>query len=153
MSRGRFNYVDVWTDGSCPGNGPNASRGGIGVFWDDDHPWNVSQRARGRTNNSCEIEAATVALQIAKDENIDKLRINTDSEFLINCVLKWMPIWRNNGWINASGNPVRNRHELMELDDELDESIRVYWNHVPGHKGNYGNRMADKLARRGAKNY
>ena len=38
------------------------------------------------TNNSAEIQAATLAITQARGAGIKKLRINTDSEFLINSV-------------------------------------------------------------------
>lgn len=38
----RDDYVLVWTDGACPGNGidPDA-RAGLGVWWNKGHKWLV----------------------------------------------------------------------------------------------------------------
>ncbi|VUZ51706.1 unnamed protein product [Hymenolepis diminuta] len=50
------NKVLVYTDGSCKGQ-QNNRRAGIGVFWGENHPWNVAERLSGRqTNNRAEIE-------------------------------------------------------------------------------------------------
>lgn len=53
--------------------------------------------------------------------------MNTDSQFLINSMVKWIHKWRYNGWQTADGRDLANMYEFMELDDELDGSIRVYW--------------------------
>ncbi|XP_055677596.1 ribonuclease H1-like [Lutzomyia longipalpis] len=143
-------YVDVWTDGSCPGNG-QYNRGGIGIYWGRNHPWNFSDRAEGRTNNSCEIEAARIAIEIAKSYGVEKLRINTDSKFLFDSMVKWMPQWLQNDWENSRGEEVINRRDFERLNDELDGSIRVFWKFVYGHSGDRGNEEADRLARDGAR--
>lgn len=85
-------YVKVYTDGACPSNGMSGAQAGCGVFWGDNHPLNVSAPVKGSrpTNNSGEIQAATLALQLAHDNGIRKLEINTDSRFLIDAVTKWM---------------------------------------------------------------
>jgi ribonuclease HI len=37
-------YTVVYTDGACSGNGGSNARGGIGVFFGDNDPRNVSER-------------------------------------------------------------------------------------------------------------
>lgn len=82
----------MFTDGACSSNGKNGARAGIGVYWADDHPLNASEPVIGRATNNCgEIQAATCAIKLALQNNIEKLAINTDSQFLINSVTKWMP--------------------------------------------------------------
>ncbi|GAB0092782.1 Ribonuclease H1 [Sergentomyia squamirostris] len=144
-------YRNVWTDGACPGNGQNANTAGRGVFFGKDHPWNISERADGPpTNNRGEIQAAWRAIQVAKQHGETKLRINTDSDFLIKSIEKYMPKWKLNGWKTANGQKVKNKDDFLRLDAELDGTIDVKWKHVRGHKGIYGNEQADLLARQGA---
>ncbi|CAG8535282.1 25761_t:CDS:1, partial [Gigaspora rosea] len=46
------NKLRVWTDGSSFGNGSITARAGIGVFWGDNDPRNLSERLSGdQTNN------------------------------------------------------------------------------------------------------
>ena len=79
-------HAVVYTDGACFNNGYYGARAGVGVWWGYDHPLNISAPAQGRqTNNSAEIEAATIAVTQAADSELDSLTIITDSEFLINC--------------------------------------------------------------------
>ena len=48
--------VVVYTDGACSYNGREGARAGIGVYWGDKHPFNVSERLGGKqTNQRAEI--------------------------------------------------------------------------------------------------
>ncbi|XP_076232472.1 ribonuclease H1 isoform X2 [Calliopsis andreniformis] len=146
-------YVNVYTDGACSSNGGKNPRAGIGVWFGDNHPLNVSQPVVGRaTNNMAEIQAVTIAAKQAKEAGIGKLKINTDSKFLLQCIQNWMPRWKANGWKTINNKPVINKTELLEMEEAL-TSLTVDWNHVNGHVGIYGNEMADKLARAGCLQY
>lgn len=88
---------------------------------------NVSQPVEGRpTNNMAEIQAVTVAAKQAKQAGIKKLRINTDSKFLISCITQWMPKWKKRGWTTVGNKPVINKVELLEMEKEL-EPLTVAW--------------------------
>lgn len=146
-------HVVVYTDGACENNGKRNAKAGIGVWFGDSHPLNCSEPVRGKaTNNTAEIQAAVHAIQIAKRAGVKKLLLHTDSEFLINCITKWVRKWQMNGWKVASGNAVKNKEDLILLIDSL-EGINVKWEHVRGHSGVHGNEMADRLARSGAERY
>lgn len=85
-------YVEVYTDGACSANGRSGARAGLGVYWGEGHPLNVSEPVSGRATNNCgEIQAATKAIKQALQNGVQKLSINTDSQFLINSVTKWIP--------------------------------------------------------------
>jgi len=146
-------FTEVHTDGACPNNGKGSAKAGIGVWWGHHHKLNVGRpvvRAK-QTNNAAEIQAASVAISTAVDNGIAKLLINTDSQFLINCVTQWMDGWKKNGWMTKSKQPVKNRDDLEELDQAINSGrIQVKWNHVKGHSGIEGNEEADKLAVKGA---
>lgn len=84
-------YVEVYTDGSCTNNGTKKARAGLGVYFGENHPLNISAPVSGRATNNCgEIQAATKAIRIAHSMGIKKLAIKTDSKFVINSVTKWM---------------------------------------------------------------
>ncbi|XP_015433404.1 PREDICTED: ribonuclease H1 [Dufourea novaeangliae] len=146
-------YVNVYTDGACSSNGGPNAKAGIGVWFGDDHPLNVSRPVVGRaTNNMAEIQAVTVAARITKQAGIKNIKIITDSKFLIRCINEWMPKWKTNGWKTVGNKSVINKVELLEMEDAL-KSLNVVWKHVNGHIGVYGNEMADKLARAGCAQY
>ncbi|XP_033503791.1 ribonuclease H1 isoform X1 [Epinephelus lanceolatus] len=88
-SKDGFTYmgdaVVVYTDGCCSANGQKGAQAGIGVYWGPNHPLNVADRLHGRqTNQRAEIQAACRALEQAKEKNIKKLVLYTDSKFTIN---------------------------------------------------------------------
>ncbi|KAL6420459.1 hypothetical protein ACFW04_014447 [Cataglyphis niger] len=124
-------YVNVFTDGACSSNGYKNARAGIGVWFQDNHPLNVSRPVEGRpTNNMAEIQAVTVAARQAKKAGIKKLKINTDSKFLISCITQWMPGWKKRGWKTVDNKPVINKTELLEMEREL-KSLTIAWVNNP----------------------
>ncbi|XP_011562786.3 ribonuclease H1 [Plutella xylostella] len=146
-------YVQVYTDGACSANGRSGARAGLGVYWGDGHELNASEPVSGRATNNCgEIQAATWAIKQALQNGIKQLAINTDSQFVINAVTKWMPGWKKKGWKLASGEPVKNEKDFKELDS-VQSKIAVKWVYVEAHKGIHGNEMADQLAKDGASRY
>ncbi|KAM6915520.1 ribonuclease H1 [Xenentodon cancila] len=153
-STDRFTYmgdaVVVYTDGCCSANGQNGARAGIGVYWGPNHPLNVAERLEGRqTNQRAEIQAACKALEQAKENNIKKLVLYTDSKFTINGVTSWVKNWKLNGWRLKSGGQITNKDDFVKLD-RLNMELEVVWMHIPGHAGYHGNEEADRLSREGA---
>lgn len=147
-------FVHVYTDGSCEANGSVIACAGLGVYFMDGHALNTAQAVKGRpTNNSGEIQAAILALQLVKKHDIQKLQINTDSMYLIQAVTSWMPTWKKKKWQKTQGGELKNLVDFQELDKHLTPNIEVRWNHVAGHAGIIGNEKADKLAREGAQMY
>ncbi|XP_071117675.1 ribonuclease H1-like [Haliotis cracherodii] len=141
----------VYTDGACFNNGKKGAVAGIGVFWGPGHKNNCSERLGGRpTNNRAEIHAAVKAVKQAKSMGHKNLVINTDSEFLINCITKWIKGWKKKGWKTAAGSDVANKEDIQTLDEAL-QGLNVKWMHVRGHQGVPGNEAADKLANEGAR--
>ncbi|KAG7460601.1 hypothetical protein MATL_G00200430 [Megalops atlanticus] len=142
--------VVVYTDGCCSHNGNNGARAGVGVYWGPEHPMNVSERLQGRqTNQRAELQAACRALEQAKEMNIKKLVLYTDSKFTINGITSWVKTWKVNGWKLKAGGRVINREDFEQLD-KLNQELEVVWLHIPGHAGYRGNEEADRLSREGA---
>ncbi|GAB0092783.1 Ribonuclease H1 [Sergentomyia squamirostris] len=147
-------YLDVWTDASCMEQGQKSNTAGRGVYFGKDHPWNVSERGSLSAGppdiNGVEIQAAKRAIQIAKKNGVKKLRINTDSSYLITGITENLPKWLKNGWVADNGEDVKNKAEFLQLSAELDGTIHVIWRHVSSHSGHFDNNQADRLARAGA---
>ena len=147
-------FVIVYTDGACENNGKAGAKAGYGVYWADGHPLNRGEPASRATNNVGEIEAITESVKIAHDQGVTKLKIYTDSMFVINCMTQWISGWKKNGWKKSTGDPVKNRVELEALDKAITNSgMNIIWEHVRGHVGIHGNEMADALARQGAQKF
>lgn len=53
--------------------------------------------------------------------------IHTDSEFVINSITKWIKKWKKNNWLTANGEPVKNKEQLILLDDIINSMEAVKW--------------------------
>lgn len=149
----RDGFVEVYTDGACSSNGRVCAKAGLGVYWGENHPLNISEPVSGRATNNCgEIQAATKAIHVALQNGVSQLKINTDSKFLINSVTKWMPGWKRKGWRLKTGEPVKNERDFKELDG-VQNKLCIRWNYVEAHRGIQGNERADELAKQGAAMY
>jgi ribonuclease HI len=127
-------------DGSALGN-----PGPAGWAWYvDDTCW-AAGGWKHATNNQAELTAVLQFFRATAHLD-DDLLILCDSQYVINCVTKWMPGWKRKGWRKADGKPVMNVELLREIDDELPgRRYRFEW--VKGHANHPLNEAADARAR------
>jgi ribonuclease HI len=148
--------MNIFTDGSCINNGKKNSKGGIGVFFNDNDPRNISERLTCDkiTNQVAELTAISKALDIVKDYK-DIIYIYTDSSYCINIFVNWIKDWEKNNWKKKDG-AIKNLELIQEINNKL-KFLTVIFKHVKSHckepeKNNsnyfiwYGNYQADKLA-------
>ena len=78
--------MKVYVDGACLRNGQPGASAGVGVFWGNEHPLNISKVVDGEkhTNQIAEIQAATAAIRISYHKGFDNLEIYTDSKYVFN---------------------------------------------------------------------
>ncbi len=98
------------------------------------------------TNNRMELMAAIQALESLT--RAVPVRLHTDSTYLRNGIIKWLPGWKRNGWQTVGKRPVKNADLWQRLEAAV-ERHDVDWRWVKGHAGNPGNERADTLANRG----
>ncbi len=135
----------IYTDGACSGN-PGRGGWGVVVYFDDGSVYEMGDGCSQTTNNRMEMQAAISALKFLQTSpQNEPVTLYTDSEYLINCVTKWVKSWKKKGWKKSDGNPVLNQ-DLLETLDELNHR-NVKWQHVRGHAGNTGNERCDVIAR------
>jgi ribonuclease HI len=135
----------IYTDGACSGN-PGPGGWGVVVYYDDGSINEIGDGAAQTTNNRMEMQAAISALKyLNKSGQKQPITLYTDSEYLINCVTKWVKGWKKKGWKKADGQPVLNQ-DLLQVLDDLNVS-QVSWKYVKGHAGNVGNERCDEIAR------
>ncbi|MBO3458191.1 ribonuclease HI [Aetokthonos hydrillicola Thurmond2011] len=135
----------IYTDGACTGN-PGPGGWGVVIYFDDNSIHEIGGASSRTTNNKMEMQAAIAGLEYLKASGQkENITLYTDSEYLINCVTKWVKSWKKKGWKKADGNPVLNQ-DLLEKLDELN-SRQIKWQHVRGHTGNIGNERCDAIAR------
>jgi ribonuclease HI len=134
----------MFTDGACRGNpGP----GGWGVLL---RYGEVEKTLYGgeqhTTNNRMELMAVIKGLEALKKPC--KLKITTDSKYVLGGITEWMPNWKKRNWKTASKKPVQNV-DLWQQLDALVSQHEIEWDWVKGHSGHPENDLADELANRG----
>jgi len=135
----------IYTDGACTGN-PGPGGWGVVVYFDDGSIHELGDASTKTTNNRMEMQAAIAALKFLESSGQNKpITLYTDSEYLINCVTKWVKGWKRKGWKKSDGKPVLNQ-DLLQILDNLN-SQQIKWQHVRGHAGNIGNERCDEIAR------
>jgi len=154
----------IYIDGSCLNNGTKKSCGGYGVFFGDDDPRNVSKHLLKNTivtkitNNTAELMACLEALTILEENPTNKKNIIvTDSRYLYQSCIEWIPVWEKNNWKKSDGKIVDNL-ELIKSIREKHKKVKPLLKHVNSHRDEpidktslewtfwYGNMKADLLA-------
>ncbi|WP_274645011.1 ribonuclease HI [Pseudomonas serbica] len=139
------NTVNAYTDGACKGNpGP----GGWGALIEV--PGMPPQEIYGgevmTTNNRMEMLGAINALKLLPASS--KVRLTTDSQYVIKGINEWLPGWKKNGWRTSKKEPVKNG-DLWQALDAARAGHDIDWVWVRGHTGHPGNERADQLANKG----
>jgi ribonuclease HI len=137
--------VEIYTDGACSGN-PGPGGWGAVLKWNGHEKEIWGGDAGPTTNNRMELMAAIQALETLSRPVLVKL--HTDSSYLRNGILTWMPNWLRNGWLTADKKPVKNA-DLWQRLSGATQAHQVEWVWVKGHAGDPGNERADALANRG----
>jgi len=145
--------IKVFTDGSCSNNGFSNARAGIGIYFGDNDPRNISRKIDGKqTNNIAELSAIIDVFDVCKSdiENGKKIMIYSDSEYSIHCCGEYGKKCNKMNWKNKKGFIAN--HELVKKVYELfKNNSNVEIHHIKAHTGltdelSLGNEGADKLA-------
>jgi ribonuclease HI len=134
--------VEMFTDGACSGNpGP----GGWGaILRMGDREKELSGGEPATTNNRMELMGVIAGLEALKRPC--KIRLHTDSKYVLDGATKWIHGWKKNGWRTADKKPVKNV-ELWQRLDAARVPHKIDWIWVKGHSGHVENERADELAR------
>lgn len=135
--------VEIFTDGACSGNPGPGGYGAIIRFGDKTKE--ISGYEPNTTNNRMEMTAVIKALQQLKRPC--KIKLITDSNYVIKGMTQWLPGWIKRNWINSQKKPVLNR-DLWEELIKHQQPHKIEWVWVKGHKGHKENEHCDELARK-----
>jgi len=80
-----------------------------------------------------------------------KIKIVTDSNYVVKGMTKWMAGWIKRNWLNSQKKPVLNR-DLWEELLKLSRPHQIEWAWTKGHHGHLENERCDQLARNAIKN-
>ncbi len=133
--------VEIATDGACKGNPGPGGWGALLRFGATEKE--MSGGENPSTNNRMELMAAIRALQALKKPC--RVKLSTDSRYVMDGLTKWIHGWLKNGWKTADKKPVKNADLWQELLDAA-APHRIQWLWVKGHAGHPDNERADKLA-------
>ena len=136
--------VVIYTDGACSGN-PGPGGWGVVMRWQGTEKEMYGAEPL-TTNNRMELMAAIQALEAL--QRPAKVRLHTDSRYLLDGITKWIKGWQLNGWKTAARKPVKNDDLWLRLVEAM-RPHDISWVWVKGHAGDPGNERADALARRG----
>lgn len=140
-----MNVLNIYTDGSCLGNGSEFAVGGwAAVIESDTRQLRISARCEQTTNNRMELQAVLEGLKAIKNDQL-KAVIHTDSAYVLNGCKHWMPNWKRLGWRRPKNRPIENLDLWKELDEQL-QKRPVDFVKVKAHSGHPQNELADSLA-------
>jgi ribonuclease HI len=140
----------VYTDGSCLNNGKATATAGIGIFFGDGDPRNVSMRVTGKqSNNTAELGAIIKAHEIIEKDlkNGKNIAIVSDSEYAIKCATTYGKKCSAENWQKE----MPNRDLVKTIYDLYKNYQNVFFVHIMAHTGkndihSVGNDGADRLA-------
>ncbi len=146
MTKKNQGIVEIFSDGACSGNpGP----GGYGaVLRYGNKMKEISGCEIKTTNNRMEMMAIIEALRLIKRPC--KIRVMTDSNYVVKGMTEWIPGWIRRNWLNAQKKPVLNR-DLWETLMALSQPHKIEWAWIKGHAGQEENERCDELAKKAIK--
>lgn len=153
--------ITIYTDGSCLNNGKKDAKAGIGVYFGQNDPRNISEHFNDvPTNQRAELYAAIKGLNCIYDDpniinHLSNITIYTDSDYTIKCITKWIHSWISNNWKSSNGTEVKNKKYIDCLYKLTKNFKNVDFKHVYSHTGkldkhSIGNKEADRLAVEGS---
>jgi ribonuclease HI len=154
----------IFTDGSSSLKTNNSRYGGIGIYFPNTPINNISIGYSGSdvTNQRMELLASLKGVEKCIEENLtEDLHIYTDSMYVINCITKWAPKWKQLGWRRDVNGVIKDNLCNLDLikplyDYYLEHTLQ--FTHVRGHQKEptdnttdqwfnwKGNTEADRLA-------
>lgn len=138
--------VVLYTDGACSGNPGPGGWAFILHHVPTGRRTEASGGSRLTTNNRMELRAVVNGLERLRRSC--RVRLVSDSEYVIRGMREWLPGWERRGWKRKDGRhlrPVRNADLWKRLADQVRRHTIVY-EHVRGHSGHPENERCDELA-------
>jgi ribonuclease HI len=140
----------VYTDGSCSNNGKPYAKAGIGIYFGEGDPRNVSQPVTGKqSNNTAELGAIYHLYELIESDinNGKKIGIVSDSEYAIRCCTTYGQRCAKEGWSKE----MPNKELVKEIYEMYANKPNVKFIHIMAHTEktdihSLGNDGADRLA-------
>lgn len=151
---GEPNTFALYSDGGCRGNpGPGAF-----AYLVQEHDGKVviqgGEFESHSTNNKMELSGPIHGLKelqeilpgIGKDALLTKVKVMTDSKYVVDGMKSWVSGWKSRGWKKADNKAPENLELWQELDSVAQKFLQVEWVWVKGHGGHPQNEYCDRKA-------
>lgn len=140
--------VIVYTDGACSGNPGPGGWAAILKHLRTGKSTVMSGGEADTTNNRMELSAAIAGLKAIKPTQRWRVRLVSDSQYVIYGLRDWVPGWVAKNWRRGpkeTSSPVKNVDLWKELY-ELSQQFEMTYEYVRGHSGHPENEECDRLA-------
>jgi len=136
------NFTEVFTDGAFSDKMNMSAY--VVLFKNHNGLYNMHYGTNKiQSSSMAELTAVIKALKIFR--NRDKIRIITDSRYVIKGLTEWIGYWRLNNWYTAQGEKVRNIDSWKEYES-LTKGKYIEYQWVKAHSLHYENNICDHYA-------
>ncbi len=134
--------VIIYTDGACLGN---PGSGGWCTILIYKNKKKILKGSKGlTTNNEMELKAVLEGLKALKEPC--RVRLYTDSKYIVNALESWINNWAKNNWIKSDKKKVKHENIWKEIY-KLSKIHKITPIWVKGHSGKKYNELCDKIAK------
>lgn len=146
--------IALYSDGGCRGNpGP-----GSFAYVIQEHSGDVLAEGMDfeslTTNNKMELSGPLRGLEAllsvlpekGRDPLLTKVKVLTDSKYVVEGMNSWVKGWKARGWKKADNKTPENIELWQALDDIRGQFMQVDWAWVKGHAGHPQNEYCDRKA-------
>ncbi len=146
--------IAIYSDGGCRGNpGPGAYAYLVQAHNGEVIAEGVDYESL-TTNNKMELQGPIMALQKltellpqkGRDPLLTRIKVLTDSKYVVDGMKSWIPGWKARGWKKADNKAPENLSFWQELDEIRTHFMEVQWEWVKGHAGHPQNEYCDRKA-------
>ena len=139
----RHNFTTLYTDGSYSEKKKICAYAAL--IKNESHKYNIVFGIKNIQNSSL-IEMIAVIEGLKKISNKQKIRIVTDSRYVIKGLTEWIYNWKLNDWHTAQGKKVKNINYWTEYQ-KITENKYIEFEWVKGHNFHYENTICDRYAK------
>lgn len=104
-------------------------------------------------NIAMEFKAVEKGVELALEKKYERVTMHTDCQIVINSLTHWYDKWKENGFVNSKGEPVKMKETILRIKPKFDllgQTSDFSIHYVKGHSGNKGNDATDALAKYGS---
>jgi len=138
-----YNFITLYTDGSYSEKKKICSY--VALIKNEHHKYNITFGIKNIQNSSL-IEMIAVIEGLKKLSNKQKIRIVTDSRYVIKGLTEWIYNWQLNDWHTAQGKKVKNIEYWKDFQ-KLTKNKYIEFEWVKGHNFHYENTICDRYAK------